>query len=141
MTTLFTVERVSAQTELNSCHNLNDYSTEVNSCQSNTSKLSQQKWRILMKKYYRTRYRNKFQEDNSFLSLKEVNRLLGFSGKRNKIKKGGSHQYLSWQDKEDPNKKIEAVFVYYHLVGLRSKGFDRSELHKLKTPTSYIGDR
>ena len=93
-----------------------------------------------MKKYYRTRYRNKFQEDNSFLSLKEVNRLLGFSGNRNKIKKGGSHQYLSWQDKEDPNKKIEAVFVYYHLVGLRSKGFDRSELHKLKTPTSYIGD-
>ena len=132
LTTLLTVESVSAQTMTNDCHNLNNYSTELSTCDGDSSTLTPQKWQRLAQKYYRTRYRKNFQSNNSFLSLKEVNNLLGFPGKRNKVKKGSHHQYLTWKDPANPHKKIEAVFIYDRLVGLRSRGFDRSSNASLK---------
>ena len=135
LTTLLAVEKASAQTKIDTCHNLSNCPTKLNLYDDNTISLSQERWHKLMKKYYETRYRTKFKENNSFLSLNEVNKLIGFSGKRSKIKKGSSHQYLSWQDPQDPRKKIEGVFIYHHLVGLRSKGFDRLTLQKIQVET------
>lgn len=136
LTTVFTVEQVSAQTKINSCHNLHNCSEKSDLNQSNSISLSQEKWQTLMKKYYQTRYRTSFKENNSFLSLNEVNNLLGFSGKRNNIHKKSYHQYLSWQDPQNPRKKIEGVFIYQHLVGLRSRGFDPSALRQIKVEVS-----
>ena len=138
LTTLLTPEIVLAQSKMNNCQSSNDRSTEIGICQVNTNILTPQKWRRLVKKYYRTRYRTKFKENNDFLSVGEVNNVLGFSGTRNKIKKGSHHQYLSWKDGKDPHKIIEAVFVYHQLVGLRSRGFNRSYDQQHKTQKSAI---
>lgn len=133
LTTPILGQPASSQTVINSCDRSLESNYKLNLCQSDQSKLTKQKWRKLFQRYYRSRYRTKFAANSSFLSLKEVNNLLGFSGKRNKIHQHSPHQYWSWQDKENPQRKIEAVFVYHQLVGLRSKGFDRQDLQQLKT--------
>ena len=132
--------KIASQIEINHCRQQDNYSTKLNVCHKNSHSLTPQKWRRLLKKYYRTRYRTQFKENNDFLSLKEVNNLLGFSGTRNKVTKENSHQYLFWQDPENPRKRIEAVFIYNRLVGLRSRGFDRAYARQLKTQTSTPGD-
>ena len=139
LTTLLAVDRVSAQTPTTHCQTLaNNYDAKSNICQSNSHTLTEESWHRLMAKYYRTRQRTQFQVDNDLLSLQEVNSLLGFSGTRNNIEKGSSHQYLSWQDTQNPHKKIEAVFVYHRLVGLRSKGFKPFDFSSLNSHQSAM---
>ena len=106
--------------------------------QQKLGRLTEEKWQVLAQRFYQSRYRAKFTPNNSFLSLREVRSILGFSGIRNKINnnkinKHSSHQYWYWQDAEDPNKRITAVFIYHQLIGLRSRGFDRQQLKQLKT--------
>ena len=131
--------QVTLQPKIDHCGDRHDYAPEFN-CDRNASSLTSQKWRRLLKKYYRTRYRTQFKANNSFLSLKEVNNLLGFLGTRKKVTKENSHQYVSWEDPEDSSKKIEAVFIYNRLVGLRSIGFDRSSAQQLKVQPSMMSD-
>lgn len=143
LTTLLSTKKISAQTKVNNCFedlHHHSYSTKFDFCHQNSHSLTSQKWRKLVKKYYRTRYRTQFKENNGFLSLKEVNDILGFSGSRSKVTKE-NHQYLSWQDSEDPKKRIEAVFVYSRLVGLRSRGFDRPYARQFRTQIPIFGDR
>ncbi len=98
--------------------------------------ITEQKWQTLAKRYYQSRYRIRFESDNHLLSLREVNNILGLTGRRTKISKktntNNSHQYWYWQDPQAPHKKIQAVFVYHQLVSLRSKGFDRQKIEQLK---------
>ena len=136
LTSLLIADKTFAQTQSDRCHDLQDYYSKLAVCPHNDRILTQEKWRKLVKQYYLTRYRTKFEPNNDFLSIKEVNDLLGFAGNRSKVRKRSSHQYLTWKDEQDPSKKIEAVFIYHHLVGLRSRGFDRNYLRQLKTQIS-----
>ena len=139
LTTLLPIQKVSASPK---CifHQSYYHSSELNICQQQSHSLTSQKWRRLLKRYYRTRYRTQFKANNSFLSLKEVSNLLGFVGTRDRVTKENYHQYISWEDPEDSSKKIEAVFIYNRLVGLRSKGFDRSYAQQLKIRPSMMND-
>ena len=139
LTTLLSVQTVLASPTC-TLPQSHDRSSESNTCQQNSHSLTSQKWRKLLKRYYRTRYRTQFKTNNSFLSLKEVNNLLGFLGTRKKVTKENSHQYIFWEDPEDSSKKIEAVFIYNRLVGLRSIGFDRSYAQQLKVQPSMMSD-
>ena len=132
LTTLVTAKKASSQTAIDNCDRTLESNYKFNLCQRDRKTLTKQKWSELFKRYYRSRYRSNFTASNNFLSLKEVNQLLGFTGKRKRNDRNTPHQYWSWQDKENPDKKIEAIFVYHQLVGLRSKGFDRQDLQQLK---------
>ena len=133
LTTLIAAKKAYGQTEIMSCDRNPELNHKPHLCQRDRKLLTKQKWRELFKRYYRSRYRKQFKDNNNFLSLQEVNQLLGFTGQRNKINKNSPQQYWFWQDRENPQKKIEAIFVYHQLVGLRSKGFDRQDLQQLKT--------
>lgn len=136
LTSLLIADKTLAQTQSDRHCALQNPSPKLAVCDDSGNILTPQKWRKLVKQYYLTRYRTKFEPNNDFLSIKEVTDLLGFAGNRSKVKKSSSHQYLTWKDEEDPSKKIEAVFIYHHLVGLRSRGFDRDYLQRLKTQIS-----
>ena len=134
LTSLATVDRVTAQPIRDSSDRDNLKRSLL--LQSNANVLTEQKWQTLAKRYYQSRYRVRFEPNNHFLSLKEVNNLLGLTGTRIKISKktdnNNSHQYWHWRDPQDPRKKIQAVFVYHQLIGLRSRGFDRENIARLK---------
>ena len=100
--------------------------------QNQEVKLTNEQWRNLTRKYYQSRYRTKFTSDNNFLSLHDVRELLGDRGLRDRVSKSNWRQYWSWSDVNQPSKKIEGIFIYYRLISLKSRGFDRQQLEQIK---------
>ena len=98
-----------------------------------TGKLTNRQWYKLNERYYQSRYRTKFTPNNSFLSLREVKRILGNEGSRRQVNKQSLFQHWYWQDSQNPRKRIKAIFVYHQLIGLTSRGFDSQQLQLIKT--------
>ena len=85
--------------------------------------ISEMKWKAIARRYYQSRLRSKFSEDNNLLNLWEVQQFIGFSGKKLKVSSAGNRQYWVWRDSDNPQRKIEATFEYYQLVDLKGSDF------------------
>ena len=120
----FSVALSSFAQENNSTCSANSCSERVIVIDGSNDLLTEAKWQEIARRYYQSRLRSDFQDNNNLLSIWDVQEFLGFSGTKIKTAQTGNRQYWIWRDRYNPKRKIEATFNYYKLVDLQGTEFD-----------------
>lgn len=111
--------------------------TELIQENSSHGSLTETKWQAIALRYYQSRLRDEFQTNNNLLSIWDVKEFLGFSGTKVRTSQVGNRQYWVWRDRENPQRKITAIFDYYQLVDLQGSEFDKTSDDFIQELTSH----